>query len=141
MSGATYQWLDCNNNFAEVFGATSQSYSPVWNGSYALEITKNGCVDTSSCYTITTAGLHDIDISKDLQIYPVPAQNELHLVMKAEANYEVSVFDITGRNVLIDSKQFRNEITLDVSGLDSGLYHLGIKENGGSMVLAPFIRK
>lgn len=141
MGAAAYQWLDCNNSYAEVFGATSQSYTPVWNGSYALEITKNGCIDTSSCYTITTAGINDIDIKNDLQLFPVPAQNQLHLVMKMDADYEVTVLDITGRSVLMQSKQFRHEIILDVSSLDAGMYHLGISKNGGAVVLAPFIKQ
>ena len=141
MGAAAYQWLDCNNGYAEVFGATSQSYTPVWNGSYALEITKNGCIDTSSCYTITTAGINDIDIKNDLQLFPVPAQNQLHLVMKKDADYEVTILDITGRNVLMQSKQFRNEIILDVSALDAGMYHLGISKNDGAVVLAPFIKQ
>jgi len=43
-SGATYQWLDCNNNFAEIAGATNQTFTATQNGSYAVEITLNNCI-------------------------------------------------------------------------------------------------
>ena len=52
--GATYQWLDCDDNYA-VIDETNQTYSPLETGSYAVEITfTDPCgtvhVDTSSCH-------------------------------------------------------------------------------------------
>jgi len=49
-SGATFQWLDCNNGFSPIAGETSQTFNSIGNGSYAVEVTQNGCVDTSACY-------------------------------------------------------------------------------------------
>ena len=40
LSGASYQWLDCNNGNAQIVGATSQTYAPTVNGNYSVEITK-----------------------------------------------------------------------------------------------------
>jgi hypothetical protein len=48
-NSASYVWLDCNNNQAIIFGENNQSYTATANGSYAVEITENGCVDTSAC--------------------------------------------------------------------------------------------
>jgi PKD repeat protein len=48
ISGGTYRWIDCNTNTI-IPGATLQSYSPTLSGDYAVEITINGCTDTSSC--------------------------------------------------------------------------------------------
>ena len=53
-TGATYQWLDCNNNYSVVPTETNQSFSPCSNGSYAVSITQNGCVDTSVCVTMNS---------------------------------------------------------------------------------------
>ncbi|MEM7039925.1 MAG: hypothetical protein AAF570_23330, partial [Bacteroidota bacterium] len=50
-SGATFQWLDCNANFAPVPNATSSTFLATQPGSYAVEVTENGCTDTSACYT------------------------------------------------------------------------------------------
>ena len=51
-TNATYQWLDCNNNNTPIIGETNQSFSPTSNGSYAVEVTQNGCTAVSSCYTV-----------------------------------------------------------------------------------------
>jgi len=54
-NGATYQWLDCENNYAIISEATGQTYNPTSTGYYAVEITLNDpCgglyIDTSSCH-------------------------------------------------------------------------------------------
>ena len=51
-TSATYQWLDCNNNNTPIVGETNQIFSPTSNGSYAVEVTQNGCTAISSCYTV-----------------------------------------------------------------------------------------
>jgi hypothetical protein len=50
---ATYSWLDCNNNFSSLLGETNQTFNPLLNGSYAVEVTENGCKDTSICVEYT----------------------------------------------------------------------------------------
>ncbi len=59
-SGATYQWLDCDDNFSYVFGETGQSFTPVVTGNYAVEVNLNGCMDTSTCYLIDYTGLGEL---------------------------------------------------------------------------------
>ena len=50
---ATYQWLDCDNNYAALSGENSHVLNALNNGNYSVEITySNGCVDTSSCYLV-----------------------------------------------------------------------------------------
>ncbi len=51
-SGANYQWLDCNNGYNPISGETNQTLNASSRGSYAVEVTKNGCSDTSACYTV-----------------------------------------------------------------------------------------
>jgi M6 family metalloprotease-like protein len=51
-SGATYQWLDCDNGNAIIPSATNQVYSATLNGNYAVEITVGSCIDTSACENI-----------------------------------------------------------------------------------------
>lgn len=50
---ASYQWLDCNAGFSLITGEVNQGYTAIQNGSYAVEVTQNGCVDTSSCYVVS----------------------------------------------------------------------------------------
>jgi len=48
---ASYQWLNCSTDTA-ITGETDSIFIPTTNGIYSLEIFQNGCVDTSSCFTI-----------------------------------------------------------------------------------------
>ena len=72
LSGASYQWLNCNNGFAVIPGETNQSFNAQANGYYAVEITLNGCADTSDCFAINNVGISEKNISPNIQAYPNP---------------------------------------------------------------------
>lgn len=129
---ATYQWLDCNNNYAAIPGATSKQFIPTTPGSYALSVTKNGCNDTSSCYTITTIGFNDLIANEDVRIYPVPANQKINIELATEGDYAASIFDLTGRQMESDNYSFRRVISIPVASLESGAYLVGIRKNEGS---------
>jgi hypothetical protein len=79
-TGASYQWIDCNDNNAPISGATTQTFTPAQNGNYAVVITVNGCSDTSACVAVTTVGLDDI--KTDLfRVYPNPASTVINVEM------------------------------------------------------------
>lgn len=124
---ATYQWLDCNNALAPIAGATAKQFIASVPGSYALEVTKNGCTDTSACYTITTIGLNNIIHENDVQLFPVPAKDKLVIQMNQSGNYEASLYDISGKRVLISAIHFKEETSLDVSNLENGMYLVGLR--------------
>jgi len=68
MSGASYQWLDCENNYAVINGETSQSYTPSMTGYYAVEISNtNSCgtidIDTSTCHLVNYNSLYELNNS------------------------------------------------------------------------------
>ena len=65
-TNATYQWIDCNNNNTPIVGETNQSFSPTSNGTYAVEVTQNGCTAISNCYQINN--LMSISLSA---LYPI----------------------------------------------------------------------
>lgn len=58
--GASYQWLDCDNNYMIINGETNQSYTPAITGNYAVEVTLNGCVDTSACFLVDYTGIEEL---------------------------------------------------------------------------------
>ena len=59
-TGVNYQWLDCDNNYAHVNGETNQSFTPGITGNYAVEITLDGCVDTSNCFLVDFTGIEEL---------------------------------------------------------------------------------
>ena len=64
-NSATYQWLDCANNYAVINGETNQSFTATITGYYAVEITiTDACggvqVDTSSCHLVDYSGIEEL---------------------------------------------------------------------------------
>jgi len=73
-TAASYQWLNCDSGYAVISGATNQSYTPAATGNYAVEITLNGCKDTSACVDVVVVGIQTPAAEKALlHVYPNPS--------------------------------------------------------------------
>src|SRR5690606_26614133 len=60
-SSASFQWLECNlsaGTYSIIPGATSNFMAVSQSGNYALEVSQNGCTDTSACVQIIITGIH-----------------------------------------------------------------------------------
>lgn len=142
---ATYVWLDCNNNYAPIAGATSQSFTPTANGNYAVEITENGCVDTSACVPITTVGIIENAISKNIQVYPNPTKDKIQIELdtKNGIDLEFKLVDMNGRIIQtmpVKTMQGVNLYNMNISNNANGIYHLQVYENG-QLVYTEKVRK
>lgn len=126
---ATYQWVDCNNGNAPISGATVQQFIPVQPGSYAVQITLNGCTATSACYAVTVIGQPELTADGS-RVFPIPAQEHLTIQMAYAGSYEVTIYDLSGKNILRPARAFDQQILLDVSMLEKGSYLLGIRDAG-----------
>ena len=65
LDSAMYQWVDCDNNFSPISGATSQSFTPTLTGNYALEISVMGecggiSTNLSDCFLIDYTGVEEL---------------------------------------------------------------------------------
>ena len=134
-SGATYQWLDCNNGNAPISGATSQSYTATTNGNYSVEVNANNCTDTSNCVSVISVGLEEEAIAEDLKIFPNPTKGEVNLMVKQEMlGKSCQLFDVTGK--LMDEEVILTKNTLlDLSALESGVYFLQIGDRVEKLIL------
>jgi PKD repeat protein len=72
-TGTTYQWVDCSDGWNPIAGATSQSYTVLQNGSYAVILHEGGCIDTSRCLAVNNVGLENNHMSMTFRIFPNPA--------------------------------------------------------------------
>lgn len=118
---ATYRWLNCDSNYSVIEGETNQLFIAPRNGSYAVEITINDCIDTSSCILVTTLGINDIVLAKNIILYPNPTDNILNINLNDNLVDKAILFDILGREV----KEFKlqaKENSLFVGNLKSGVY-------------------
>ena len=94
-NGANFSWLDCNNGYSKILGEMYQTYTATTNGNYAVEVTQNGCVDTSACYSVTTVGIDDYTQPSN-NLYPNPVNNELTIESQGDIN-QIEVYNITGQ--------------------------------------------
>lgn len=128
-SATTYQWY---LNGQIIPGATSITYNPIVSGVYVVRITDAiGCVyQYSKGFKYTKPnGIADIDLSKEIEVYPNPTSDELNI---KESNllgnqFEISIFNMEGK--LICQKQ--NSYQISVSNLNQGIYMLRIKTENG----------
>jgi hypothetical protein len=79
MVGAQYQWVNCNNNFQPIAGATQSNFTPTSSGSYAVVVSANGCEDTSNCNFINTVGLDELEKGAALSVYPNPSNGHFQI--------------------------------------------------------------
>ncbi len=73
----------------------------------------------------------------NINIYPNPAANDVIINTSSVKNAsELSIYDITGRNVYTEKLSGQKQITLNVSGFASGIYNIIV--SGDNTVTAKF---
>ncbi|PHR27336.1 MAG: hypothetical protein COA38_13370 [Fluviicola sp.] len=131
-TGATYQWLDCDNGNAPIAGATSATYITEANGTFAVIITDGSCTDTSECYTVAGVGLNDLNLINNISFYPVPVSEVLSIKHQDASEMQIKVLDQAGR-VLISQRSNQYITKIDLSALANGVYYVSVFENGLSI--------
>ncbi len=129
-SSADYQWLDCNNDFEPISGATNQEFSPEENGLYALSINENGCQDTSACYLITTVGLTQIDQNNRFVIYPNPTSGKITVDQSKSENKADAVTCVTPQGEEIFKFELVGLETVMEFPYANGVYFLRFEKDG-----------
>ncbi len=130
-SVASYQWIDCNDQFAVIPGAIQKSYTPDKDGTYAVILNNPPCLDTTLCLTVLISNTKD-EKSRSIDVYPNPVSKTLYiktLDSKSSPLY-ITIRDIHGRSVInkvLPLAETENTIKLNVSELVGGLYYLIIK--------------
>jgi len=97
--GVSYQWLDCNNNYAEINGETSKTFTASANGNYAVEITGISCLDTSVCLPIISLGILENPIKEQVNIYPNPSKGLINIDLGNLKEVDIIVFTVSGKLV------------------------------------------
>lgn len=128
-TGATYQWYTCAAGpvYTPIGGATSQSYTATAIGSYAVDVTLNGCTSRSTCFDVTTLGSSSFDMNA-LTVYPNPVVDILSIRYNEEIT-AINVYDLSGRLV----KQItpnQTEVEVNMSELAAAMYIVKVNAGG-----------
>jgi hypothetical protein len=119
---AAYQWLDCDNNDQALFGEFNQYFEVVENGNYAVEISYNGCIDTSECILIDYVGVNSIE-SNNFSLYFDATDISLKLKYNnLPENVKIEIVDLQGKVALTSLIK----PSIDISTLINGLYFVRI---------------
>ena len=132
---ATYQWLDCDNNYSIIPSEINQGYTPSANGNYSVEFTENGCLDTAACVAFTTLGILENSFGNNLLVYPNPTSGNFSVDLGAAyENSQITIIDISGK--LIDSKTITQSQTLNFSLKEpAGIYIVSIQAEDKKAVI------
>ncbi|MEX2379509.1 MAG: T9SS type A sorting domain-containing protein [Vicingaceae bacterium] len=128
-TNASYQWVNCDNGYAPVFGAANRRFLPPDNDNYAVIITKNGCSDTSSCYYVIVSALSKQKTKQEqFAVYPNPTNGVFTIENNAAFNNSpFEIRDITGK-VVHKGKLNGNRTLVDLSKFSSGIYLLRVDD-------------
>ena len=134
-AGITYQWVDCNNSFETLSGETNQSFTASINGSYAVIINDNGCVDTSACAVITSVGILENSYGDTYIIYPNPTDGDFSIDLGENSNSVLlTMTDLIGN--VIQSKNYHDVQLLNLNIEEpAGIYLLTIESGDKKAVI------
>ena len=120
------------SNFA-VLGETFVDFS-VSGGDYSTTI---GFLYASDINT----GIDEIILNnEDINIFPNPTSNELFIEMQNRKDVNISIFNSIGQ-IVYKSKVETNRETINVTGLQTGIYFVEIKDLDGNILLSEKIIK
>jgi hypothetical protein len=110
-AGATYQWIDCNNN-SPIAGQTNQTFTPTVSGNYAVIVGQNGCEETSDCVAVTIISVAEIS-ADEIILFPNPSSG-IFQIQSTESIRNVRVYDAVGKEIDID--YMSREIIRSIAG-------------------------
>ncbi|MEN9639974.1 MAG: hypothetical protein RLZZ262_1843 [Bacteroidota bacterium] len=121
---AEYKWIDCGNNFQFIPGATDQFYTPSVNGTYAVQVTVNGCSEISECVDYFVASTGEPIILDKWHVYPNPNNGTFTIPKTAiREAYEIRIVDAYGK--LIQRQRAISNSNIEVQfEAPPGVYHV-----------------
>jgi hypothetical protein len=97
----TYQWVVCPSS-TPIANATSNSYTVVNDGEYAVIVSNSCGYDTSNCMIVSLAQTEDLGTNM-LRIYPNPTSHDLNIEYAGEIN-KIELLDLNGKLIFSDNQ-------------------------------------
>ena len=132
--GSSFQWVDCNDNFAPIAGENNATFTTQTSGSYAVEVSLNNCSEISNCFTINTStGINNFNEQYEVKFFPNPTTNDLVISLEGIGFIDILIVDINGK-VLMQQSDLIDQDRINLSDYVSGLYFIKIISKKGSRV-------
>ncbi len=128
--GTSFQWIDCSTN-QEINGATSATFSPLVNGSYAAIVSNgNSCDDTTNCVEINTIGIKEMT-NIYFELYPNPTMDIVHLLFE-DSSGQLIIRDAQGK--LLQSKEILSGEQVSLKSFETGVYFFELTTWKGTVI-------
>lgn len=141
LNADSFQWLDCDSSWSIIPGDTNRTFSPTKNGNYAVQLTENGCIDTSACVEITALSLIENSFKENIEVFPNPTHENFAIKFENLQNtIFVRLSTMSGK--LIVAKKFKNVVDIPMELNDAkGVYILEIQDQSGKKAIIKLIKK
>jgi hypothetical protein len=125
-AGLQYQWVDCLDEHSFILNETSQSFTPIVSGSYAVQISDNGCVFESDCEVVDIAsvGMNELN---NISIFPNPNNGSFTLFTNSNLPLNVRIIDALGK-IVFQKFDLVQEATIELEA-KTGVYFVLIQQN------------
>ncbi|KAB1065599.1 T9SS type A sorting domain-containing protein [Salibacter halophilus] len=134
-TGATYQWVYCDNNSTPIPGETDQILEVAVSGDYAVSLTKHGCIDTSACYNVIPSGFETaISGENNIIVYPNPNDGLFTIEHSFTERKPFEVTNVNGK-VLYSGTLTQKQTKVDLSNFATGIYLLRVEDAIMKLVL------
>jgi hypothetical protein len=138
-SGASFRWLQCDDNYKVIANAVDQRFTPVKSGKYAVEVKQYNCVDTTGCYMVKLSGIPINTLGGGLEIYPNPStRNIIVNLPEMYVRVDVELKDLLGRTLQKESYTRTEKLSLSFNE-PKGLYFLVIRNNRNEMAVLKIV--
>jgi hypothetical protein len=141
-AGQTYQWLRDNQ---PIVGATASTFSPSQAGSYAVMVTRDGCMATSSATVISIIlASEPVVAGVSLEVSPNPASDQIRVLLTLDnpAPATLRLVDANGSQIRLkrlDQPQRTHEHHFDLNTVPGGVSYLHV-EVGGKQVTRKIVK-
>lgn len=96
---AVFKWMDCDNNFEVISYSSENTFIPSYQGNFSVAIFKNGCIDTSSCFSYELNNLPDY-WEGSVELWPNPTDGEFNIKFDREyVNIKIILRNLIGEIV------------------------------------------
>jgi len=126
--GATYQWIDCDDNNSNIDGGINQEFTASTNGNYAVIVDLSGCSNTSDFAAVVNVGIDRNSIFNHVSIYPNPSSGLVNVELGTLKNVTVNVLTITGQLIYTKTNINTAKHVLELNEV-AGIYFVEVISN------------
>jgi hypothetical protein len=129
---------DLSNPVLEVNATSNQWTTSNMAGAISLPATSISIITISETDLNSTLSTQHIVSSFNLNIYPIPANNILHIEGLENSDYKIEILDVFTKNTIKFNKI--NSSTIDINHLASGVYILKITNDKNEVLIKKLIK-